>query len=177
MNNIFIVLCFLLVSLSASAAKTEKGSLKVKAIVRNNTCSVASVSQNIRIDMGIEATKLFYQTGVEARDNPFNIVLENCGPAAKGVKASLSGVAHPSDSSVFILNNAQAPNTAKNVGIAVYDRYGKRIEPGKDSGTYVLNGAGSNGTGLRFVARYISTAMPVTAGKADGSLIFTLTYD
>ncbi len=177
MNNLLILISVLLFSVDVSAVKTEKGTLRINAVVRNNTCSVSSASQNIAIDMGAEATKLFYQAGTEARENPFDIILENCGPAATGVKASLTGSPHAADLTVFSLNNPQASVTAKNIGIAVYDMYGKRIEPGKDSGTYVLNGVGSNGTVLRFVARYISTAIPVTAGKADGSLIFTLTYD
>lgn len=177
MNNILIALLLMFFSLNADAVKTDKGSLSVKAVVRNNTCSVSSASQNIVINMGVEATKIFYQTGTEARENPFDIILENCGPAATGVKASLSGRAHPDNSTVFMLDNPLAASTAKNIGIAVYDKYGKRIEPGKDSGTYALNGAASDGTGLRFVARYISTAMPATPGRADGSLTFTLTYD
>lgn len=177
MNNLLIAICALVFSLHAFAAKTEKGSLKVRTVVRNNTCSVSSASQTIAINMGAEATKLFYRAGVEARDNPFDIILENCGPAAKGVKASLTGKPHPADPSVFEINNPQAAGSSKNVGITVYDKDGKRVQPGKTSGTYLLNGAASNGTGLRFVARYISTAMPVTAGRADGIMTFTLTYD
>ncbi|MGE6178852.1 fimbrial protein [Aeromonas salmonicida] len=177
MNNITLACCLLLISCQVSALKTEKGSLTVKAVVRNNTCAVAAASQNIVINMGAEATKLFYQSGVEARDNPFDILLENCGPAAKGVTVMLTGTAHSVDRSVFALNNPQAASTAKNIGIALYDIEGKLVEPGNVSSGYPLNGELSNGTGLRFVARYRSTGMPVTAGRAGGSLTFTLTYD
>ncbi|WP_447884806.1 fimbrial protein [Serratia fonticola] len=176
MNNIFIVLTVLL-SLPVFAAKTDNGQLKVKAVVKDNTCSVSAASQNIVIDMGVETTKLFYQKGVEARDNPFDIILENCGPVAKGVKASLTGNAHPADTSLFALNNPMASSTAKNVGIAIYDKDDKRVAPGKVSATYVLKGPLSNGSGLRFVARYASTAASVTPGTANSSLTFILTYD
>jgi major type 1 subunit fimbrin (pilin) len=177
MNNILIAFCVLLFSLNAEAVKTDNASLIVTATVRNNTCSVSSDSQMIIINMGFEATKFFYQTGVEARDNPFYIILENCGASASGVKASLTGSAHPANPSVFMLDNPQDVSTAKNIGIKVYDKSGKPVKPGGNSDTYVLNGADSNLTGLRFVARYISTAIPVTPGRADGSLTFTLTYD
>lgn len=177
MNNILIALVSLLVIFPVSAAKQETGQLKVSAVVRNNTCSVSAASQNVVIDMGAEATKLFYQKGVEARDNPFDIILEKCGPAATGVTASLTGNAHPADASLFALNNQAAPATAKNIGVAIYDKDNKRVAPGKKSSTYMLKGELSNGSGLRFVARYASTAAQVTAGRADSSMTFILTYD
>ena len=177
MNKVTLVLLLLSVSFQASATKKVQGSLTVKAVVRNNTCAVAAASQNITINMGAEATKLFYEVGIEARENPFDIILEHCGSAAKGVKATLSGKAHPANPSLFSLNNPEVASSAKNIGIAVYDVKGKRVEPGKVSAAYVLDGELSNGNGLRFVARYVSTARPVIAGRAAGSLTFTLTYD
>lgn len=177
MNKVTLVCLLLLVSFQASALKTDRGSLTVKAVVRNNTCAVAATSQNITINMGAEATKLFYKVGIEARENPFDIILENCGPAAKGVKATLTGNAHPANRSLFSLNNPLAASSAKNIGIAVYDVEGTRVEPGNASAVYLLNGQFSNGKGLRFVARYVSTAMPVIAGRAAGTLTFTLAYD
>ena len=170
--------CFaLLLSLPVHSAKTENGQLEVSAVIRNNTCSVAAASQNIVLNMGAEATKLFYQSGVAARENPFDIILENCGPIATGVRATLRGNAHAANSTLFALNSPLSPTTARNIGIAVYDQNGTRVEPGNTSGTYTLNGPLSDGIGLRFVARYVSTATPVIAGRADGSMTFTLTYD
>lgn len=177
MNKLFLAFFALLLSLPAHSAKTESGELKVRAVIRNNTCSVSAVSQNIVLNMGAEATKLFYETGVAARENPFDIILENCGPIATGVRATLSGNAHPANSTLFALNSPLAPTTARNIGIAVYDQSGTRVGPGNTSGTYTLNGQLSDGIGLRFIARYVSTAVPVVAGRADGSMLFTLTYD
>ncbi|MGK3160217.1 fimbrial protein [Enterobacter kobei] len=177
MNRLLFAFFAILLSLPVHSAKTENGELKVRAVIRNNTCSVAAASHNIVLNMGAEATKIFYQPGVAARENPFDIILENCGPIATGVRATLSGNAHAANSTLFALNSPLAPTTARNIGIAVYDQNGTLVGPGNTSGTYALNGQLSNGLGLRFVARYVSTATPVIAGRANGSMTFTLTYD
>eukprot|EP00102_Acyrthosiphon_pisum_P027522 XP_016664732.1 PREDICTED: protein FimF-like [Acyrthosiphon pisum] len=127
MNRLLFALFALLLSLPAHSAKTESGELKVRAVIRNNTCSVSAVSQNIVLNMGAEATKLFYETGVAARENPFDIILENCGPIATGVRATLSGNAHAANSTLFALSSPLSPTTARNIGIAVYDQNGTRV--------------------------------------------------
>src|SRR5690606_39987981 len=128
----------ILLSLPVHSAKTENGELKVRAVIRNNTCSVAAASHNIVLNMGAEATKIFYQPGVAARENPFDIILENCGPIATGVRATLSGNAHTANSTLFALNSPLDPTTARNIGIAVYDQNGMHVGPGNTSATYAL---------------------------------------
>lgn len=177
--NKWLISCGLLaLSLGAEAAKTERGQLKVSAVIRNNTCELSAASVNIIVNMGTFSGKDFYQPGITGTDSPFTITLEKCGDVAANVSVRFDGTAHPANGELFALDNAAGTTTARNLGIAIIDaERNKPVLPGRETDKYALNGLSTTVRPLSFIARYVSTAFPVTAGRADASVNFTMTYD
>ncbi|WP_282097967.1 fimbrial protein [Morganella morganii] len=76
------------------------------------------------------------------------------------------------------MDNPASPNTAKNIGIVLYDRNDMNTD-------IIINGSvtkeyevsSSAEWHVDYVAKYYSTADNVEAGQADATLNYTLSYN
>ncbi|MBG3038671.1 fimbrial protein [Proteus mirabilis] len=132
------------------------------------------INNNIDVPLGSVAKSSFNGVGSVSPDSlkNFNIDL-NCDPVSP-IKIKFDGTPDANQTAGTIsLNNANDSNTAKGYGIQV--KYQNQpIELGKLITVSENNNSGNFSIPLE--AGYIQTSETTTAGKADGTLQFTLQY-
>lgn len=146
--------------------------LYMRATLISNACSVSTDSVNKTVNLGVWATKQFVETPTPVPLVRFTVNLEDCGPAASGVRLTWNGTAHASNDKLFALT---AGSTAKNVGVELQDWNHKRIPPGYITPAYGLT-ASTSRVSIPFYARYVRAGGAVTAGTANSMATFTLEY-
>ncbi|EQA1667118.1 fimbrial protein [Enterobacter bugandensis] len=146
--------------------------LYMRATLVSNACSVSTNSINKTVNLGVWAAKQFIETPTPTALVRFTINLEDCGPAASGVKLSWSGTQNASNNELFALTS---DSSATNVGVELLDWNHKRIAPGYTTPAYGLT-ANSSSVSIPFYARYVGSGGAVTAGTANSMATFTLDY-
>ncbi|HIE4240202.1 TPA: fimbrial protein [Serratia marcescens] len=172
----FIRPLILIAGLSAlSPAWADLGvvNLYMRATLVSNACTVSTDSANKTVNLGVWATRQFAETPTPPSLVRFTISLEDCGPAASGVKVSWSGTPHASNNELFALTGDAG--VAKNVGVELLDWNRKRIAPGYTTPAYGLT-ANTSSVSIPFYARYVRAGGSVTAGTANSMATFTLSY-
>lgn len=159
-------------ALSPAWADLGVVNLYMRATLVSSACSVSTDSMNKTVNLGIWATKQFVETPTPPQLVRFTINLEDCGPAASGVKLSWNGTQHASNKELFALTSG---STATNVGVELLDFNRKRIPPGYTTPAYGLT-ANSSSLSIPFYARYVRSGGTVTAGTANSMATFTLNY-
>lgn len=146
--------------------------LYMRATLISNACSVSTDSVNKTVNLGVWATKQFVETPTPVPLVRFTVNLEDCGPAASGVRLTWNGTAHASNNELFALTSG---STATNVGVELQDWNHKRIPPGYITPAYGLT-ASESSVSIPFYARYVRAGGTVTAGTANSMATFTLEY-
>lgn len=162
-----IFLLSLLPTLTASAYDVQ---INVNGNIVNTTCDVDTNSANLNVAMGDQPiSALNTAVGVTSPDISFSIKLVNCSDVATGVNIAFSGTVS-SDTALLKLDDGGATG----IGIEILDDNKTQIPVNVASKNYPLN-AGVDNT-LNFYARYKTESLPVTAGDANATATFTLTY-
>ncbi|MBT0396942.1 type 1 fimbrial protein [Morganella morganii subsp. morganii] len=170
-------------AMSASAVE-QTGTISFKGFIYNATCSIVlndTNSPNADVLMGRYPTSAFTKSGDEVGGEDGNgslsISLLDCPEKGK-VTLQLHGQPKDGYDAILELDNPKAQNTAKNVGIVLYDRDDMNTD-------IIINGSvtkeyevsSSTEWHADYVAKYISTADDVEAGQADATLNYTLSYN
>lgn len=153
--------------------QAHDGRVYVTGSITDNTCTLSPDSENITVDMGSVSNRQFYQAGAGAAYQSFSINLENCGSTASGVTVSFSGAADSLNPDLLAL--AAGAGNASGVGIAFYNNDKSAIPLGDNSQMQALIG-GQSVAHLNFYARYVADGNAVSAGAANASATFILTY-
>ncbi|QUT02221.1 fimbrial protein [Proteus terrae] len=177
---------FVISAITASAtvsAEEQTGQISFTGLIYSSTCTIDinGTGSDGNVNMGRYATSEFNDAGSEvggtAGNGKLDISLINCPPQGK-VKLKLSGKTDDSSDRILALDNPNDPNTAKNVGIHIYDDY-DLVNPYHINFTeeYDIKDTGDlKSKTLSFIAKYVSTDDDVEAGRADATLNYTLTY-
>jgi Fimbrial protein. len=137
--------------------------------VNVKACVVTNPS--INVSMGTINRSHFSGVSSTTGGNDFNVNM-NCDSVISP-QLTFDSPQQSSTANYFPLNNASDTTTAKGVGIQIY-RGSAVVQPGLP----VSLGTSVEGVNnYAFSAKYIQTASAVTAGKADGTVNFTLTYN
>nr|WKF57284.1 Fimbria adhesin protein [Paraburkholderia busanensis] len=134
----------------------------------------ACSTQDVRVDLGQPPISRFTGVGSRVATTAFNIALNNCPSGINSVSYQLdatTAVVNPSIS-VVALNGA---STASGIGLQVLDKAFKPIPLGTAIPVTGYSAAGGNFL-IALNAAYYQTAATVGPGTANGSLIFTMTY-
>ncbi|MBS0856590.1 MULTISPECIES: fimbrial protein [unclassified Tatumella] len=146
--------------------------LVLRGNVTEQTCTASAGSQNFFVELGSWATPtLNGSAGKVSPEKPFSIQLEGC-PA---VAISIIFTGNIADGSSNLLAIDSGNDTAKNVAIELLNDDMSRLGLSDASRTVTADASG-NAT-FHFYARYISTASQVTAGQANASSVFTISYN
>ncbi|MCP1205607.1 type 1 fimbrial protein [Pantoea sp. B550] len=164
-------LALIAILFSGSALSASEVTVNINGNISSNTCEVDTASSKLTVQMGMIATNTFSQTGAASPSVPFDIKLVDCGADASSVSVTFTGTGDSTNGDLV----AVASGGATGLGIALYDYQGKQIAVNKASNAVTLNANADNT--LNFSAAYVSTAPNVTAGAADGSATFSLTYE
>lgn len=165
--------CLSLVLGGLQVASAHDGAVYVTGTITDNTCEVSPDSHNFTVNMGNVASKVFYRAGDGTRYEPFTIHLEKCGGAASGVTVHFEGPTDSHNPDLLALNGGIS--YASGMGVGIYNQDKSPIPMGKESAQTKLTPYQAS-VALGFYARYIADGSTVTAGTANASATFVLTY-
>lgn len=181
---ITLLISTMMASASVLAVETQTGTLSFKGLIYSSSCIIDindTNSPNANVLMGRYPTSAFdgkdSEVGGENGNGKIEITLEQCPPVGK-VTLKLDGKADSSSDQILALDNPTSSETAKNVGIRIYntkDMSKALVINGSKTESIDVEGADTTWN-AEFVAKYISTADTVGPGQADATLNYTITY-
>lgn len=170
-GNIGVLMAFGVVALSLNCvARADTINMAFNGNIKIASCTVDTGSTDQTVSLGTVGAAQFKTPGDKASPTQFAIKLGNCPPGTNGASVTFSGTGDSQDPTVLALDS----DGATGVGIELSDVTGSKINLGTPSAFYGLVTSGSNI--LSFSARYVATAVPVTAGKGDATAQFTVNY-
>lgn len=157
----------------ANMAHAADGTIQFTGNIIDTACTVTTESQNQTVNLGNVATTAFPSAGATAAPSRFSIVLTDCPSSVASASVRFDGTGDANNSQILALNNGQ---TAKNVGVAIYEQNSTTLIPlASDSQQVTLTPEIANE--LTYIAKYYATAYPVEAGTANATTAFTITYN
>ncbi|RNT23429.1 type 1 fimbrial protein [Proteus mirabilis] len=181
---ITLLISTMMASASVLAVETQTGTLSFKGLIYSSSCIIDindTNSPNANVLMGRYPTSAFdgkdSEVGGENGNGKIEITLEQCPPVGK-VTLKLDGKADSSSDQILALDNPTSSETAKNVGIRIYntkDMSKALVINGSKTESIDVEGADTTWN-AEFVTKYISTADTVSPGQADATLNYTITY-
>lgn len=167
-----IILATALMAGLAGTAYAENGTIRFTGNIIDTACEVSTESQNQTVNLGDVGTNAFPAAGSTAAPARFTITLNNCPSSVSSASVRFDGTGDASNSQILALDSGQ---TAKNVGVAIYEQNSTTLIPiGSDSQDVTLSSEGSNE--LTYIAKYYATAVPVEAGTANSMTTFSIIY-
>nr|WP_241391464.1 fimbrial protein [Serratia proteamaculans]ULG18709.1 fimbrial protein [Serratia proteamaculans] len=149
------------------------GTINFTGNITDTACTVDTASTNQTVNLGTVATTAFSAAGSTASPTRFTINLNTCPAAVKSANVRFDGNTNSANSNILALNSDQ---TATNVGVALYEQNSSTLIPvGNPTENVTLSSTNSNT--LTYIAKYYSTATPVTAGTANSTATFTIAYN
>lgn len=178
-----------------STPGANSGVVRFKGKVVDQTCTVATESQDQIVVLDTVSKNRFTAVGNTAMPTPFEIKLSGCTVPATGGKATRVKARFASVANVDTANNYTLRNTktggATNVNIQLFNADGTTpISPMKRV-TTTTNGVPTHTSQdgatfenittanqvLHYVAKYYSTAASVGVGEVESAVDFELTYE
>lgn len=179
-----------------SAPGENSGIVRFKGKVVDQTCTIATESQDQIVVLDTVSKNRFTAANQTAMPTPFEIKLSDCTvpPAtnkATKVKARFASVANVDTTNNYTLKNTKAAGGATNVNIQLFNADGttpispmKRVTTTTDGvpthasedGATFENITTANQV-LHYVAKYYSTATNVGVGDVESAVDFELTYE
>lgn len=156
--------------LSAPYAHAADGTINFTGTITETACSVNISTQSV--DLGTVSASALTGLGTTAAPTRFTISLITCPIAVSTAKVRFDGTTAVGNSSILKLNVGE---TATNVGVAIYEDDSSTLIPvGSPSAAKTLVSTGTND--LTYIAKYMATGTPVSAGSANATATFTITY-
>lgn len=145
----------------------------------NAACAVSSDTANQTVDLGQYRTAKITDVAQYTANVPFQIKLVDCDTnVATTAKFAFNGPQDAVDATVLRVSSGSSANAtaATGVGIEINDTKGKVLVPDGSVFSAPATLIDGNNT-VNFVARYKSTAKTATAGQANASANFVITYE
>lgn len=167
-----VIAASIIASLSA-AAFADDGKINFVGAITDDACTVVnSMSNPLTVTLGTVSSKSFTTGSLTAAPTKFTIALKGCPAAMTSAKVKFDGTANANDNTILALT--QETGVATNVGIQLMDKSQAVVPLYTASTAYALTTGDNN---LDFVARYLATSLPVTAGPANSTSNFTIIYN
>lgn len=151
------------------------GNMRFQGEIIAEACRVEAGSHHMNVIMGQVRSNQFHFVGEEASPTPFEIKLLGCSATvSKHVSVAFHGVADRKNPQ--LLSVGEGDGIASGVAVAIFDRKNKLLPingPVHSSTSLPIDGLLS----LRFIAKYSSTDLVVTGGRANATALFSLTYE
>ncbi|MTC60936.1 fimbrial protein [Providencia rustigianii] len=169
LNKILMVIG-ISVTMVMNTVAFASGTINFTGEITEKACTVDSQSRNLNIDLGTVSTKSLSAQGKVAGLNNFMIKLVDC-PEDSKVTVKFGGTRDTADHDLLALN--QGDGTAKNVGIALYEKDAvSQIKLYQDTKEVTVKGGAVD---LEYVALYKATGA-ATAGQANSSTVYSIQY-
>lgn len=159
------------------------GIINFEGSVVNTPCIIQSDSKSQTVTLGDVTAKSIKNKGAKGQSKGFNIQLVDCdltGVTSSGAAAAnystatvkFMGTTVSGDNKVLALGAAD--NSATNVGIQIaQNNTPLALDGSAESAAQTLN---TNGASIPFTANIVSTAANPTAGAANATVNFIVTY-
>lgn len=154
-------------------SEAHDGTVNITGTIADNTCTVSQDSKAMTVSMGDVSNKTFSRPGDGSAYQSFSISLEKCGGAASRVSVTFSGAADSENNDLLALTGGAGYATG--MGIGIYDAE-KNLIPLNQPGEETTLTADQASVTLNFFARYVASGATVSAGTANASATFKLTY-
>lgn len=166
------VLAAAIVSLGfASSAFAADGTINFIGNITDTACQVTAANASQDVTLGTVASSAFTNAGDTAAATKFTIKVSSCPDTVTSASVRFDGEPSAANNQILALTSGQ---TATNVGIGLYESDSTTlIGLQNDSAPQTLVQGDNN---LTYVAKYYATATGVTAGTANASTTFTITY-
>ena len=155
------------------AALAHDGSITIDGLIEDNSCTVAQESVDQSVTLGDIASRQLRQAGDSSLPVAFSIDLQNCGSGTTGVEITFTGDADDANPSLLALTKDSG--SASGLGITIKDDRSTPIPLNQASRTYTIDPTQADNR-LTFYAQYTATSSEVTAGTANATATFTMTW-
>ncbi|HID9876333.1 fimbrial protein [Serratia ureilytica] len=175
MKSKIIALSVILSACSISPlALAADGTVNFTGEIIDAACTVTNDPTNpLTVNLGKVARTAFPSAGATAAPTKFTIKLTNCPATVSSAQITFDGKADNGNNEVLALT--AETGVATGVGVQLTDDDSTVVPLYTASKAYPLVANQEND--LNFIARYISTADSVTAGPANSTTDFTITYN
>ena len=152
----------------------ESGRLHLRGQLVNGACTVATDSQNLRVQMGQYRTNAFGEPGSFASTSvPFSLRLTSCSSDVYDhVGIAFAGVTPAEDPQVFLASGDAS--AASGIGLALFDQRQRQIIPNALPLHYAP--IITQEMTFHFTARYRAVSENITPGTLRSDVWFTLVY-
>lgn len=165
--------CIVLMQLGSQCTLAHDGTVYITGVIKNKTCIVSPDSENLVVHM----SDITVQQLAEQRNNTpyekFSINLEQCGAGLKNISVHFEGAANQGNPDLLALTGG--PGYASGVGVGIYNPDKTLIPLNNESQLFSLTNSQTTIT-LDLYARYLADGGTVSAGTANASATFILTY-
>lgn len=165
---------YLLLTAPAMAVPANIGSagdIHFTITIRAATCEL--VNDNIEVDMSTVMLKRPVRVGVELNQKNFSIGLKDCAYASKAA-VTMDGTPDRTDASLFALDSGGATGVA----LKIQTSEGVQQYPSQTDSTPVEHTIWFDGTNkLNYIASYVPVSTSATAGTANATVNFSVTYE
>lgn len=162
----------ILVIMTSEIAYAFDGNINFTGTITEESCTVATESVSQTINLGTFSSTSFTAVGQGVGATPFTIVLSNCPESVTQARARFEGATNAANTQLLAIT--PVPGAAANVGIGLYEA--NNVTPINMLTDSVFQAVTTAGGTLRFVAKYVATSASVTAGTANATVNFTLSY-
>lgn len=174
MKKSIIALSLAALSLSASAVYAADGTINFTGSVTTDACTVDTASASQTVALGKVSPTSFKAAGDVASPTKFTIKLTTCPASVSSAAVRFDGTPNATDSRLLSLSSGQ---TAAGLAVAIYESDSKTIIPLHTASTAITLDSKKAINEMSYVAKYMSTAASVTAGGANASTNFTISYN
>lgn len=165
---------------AASSATAQDGQVNFTGKIIEAGCQInGSVTSTQDVKLGEVVKTAFTQSGDTAATTKFSLVLSECPGELLGkpVAVKYDGTPDTTNNDYLQLTSYGSDGIADGVAIQLLNSDGSALALGTASNAVTINEDAAEETNLDFYARYIATKTAVTAGDANGTVNFTLTYN
>lgn len=138
-----------------------------------STCQVTSGKDSLNVAMGDIDKSVFKSVGSMSAPVSFNLYLSCDSAMEGGVQVTFTGTKNSDDDTILALNGSGGDSTATGIGLAIFDKDSTALPLDSLSSVYPAVDGDSQ---LPFFARYKAVQWPVSAGQANATATFTLSY-
>jgi len=178
MKGNLIALALLTTAGMSSVVIADDGKVNFTGNIIEQGCEVdSSLTSPQTVKLGDVAKAALPAAGATAANTKFTLVLSNCPTDLQGkpVAVKYDGTPDQTDNDYLQVTDAGTAGVAGGVAIQLLNGSGTALPLGTASETTTI--AASGNTNLDFFARYIATTDAVSAGTANGTVNFTLSYN
>ncbi|EAA6278054.1 type 1 fimbrial protein [Salmonella enterica subsp. enterica serovar Telhashomer] len=150
-----------------SAADTS--TVTITGTVKNRTCSLATDSKSLTVDLMKNPVKQFYKKGATASPVIFKIRLSPCGMSVTSVKVKFTGIADVNNPELLQVSGVSGiglqflSDLMKPIKVNQYPDVSVTLQPDKENL-------------IIFYARLMTTGLPVNAGTFSANASFTMEF-